>query len=113
MLMLTKKRKIIPIFNYYMTIMSFDKWEDLKGNIPDDIYADPSRGLTIDYDTSCIVCCTPKHQSSVVHEAGHIKNMVWKFIGYTPQRDNDEVDQYLHTYIYEEIMKVLNNHIAK
>lgn len=111
--MLTKKRKLIPIFNYYMTIMIFDKWEELKGNIPDDVYIEPSKGVTIEYNGFCIVCCTPKHQSSVVHEAGHIKNMVWKFIGYTPQRDNDEVDQYLHTYIYEEIMKVLNNHIAK
>jgi hypothetical protein len=96
-----------------MTIMIFDKWEELKDNIPDDVYSIPARGVTIEYTGSCIVCCTPKYQSSVVHEAGHIKNMVWKFIGYTPQRDNDEVDQYLHTYIYEEIMKVLNNHIAK
>lgn len=113
MLMLTKKRKIIPIFNYYMTILIFDKWEDLKGNIHEDIYADPARGVTIEYDGSCIVCCTPNHKSSVVHEAGHIKNLVWKHIGYTPIRDNDEVDQYLHTYIYEEIMKVLDKHLEK
>ena len=111
--MLTKKRKLIPIFDYCMTILIFDTWEDLEGSIPDDIYVVPARGVTIEYDGYCIVCCTPKHQSTVVHEAGHIKNMVWKYIGYTPQIDNDEVDQYLHTYIYEEIIKVLNKHIAK
>lgn len=111
--MLTKKRKVIPIFDYVMTVLIFDEWEDLKGNIPNEIYTDPARGVTIEYDTSCIVCCTPKYESSIVHEAGHIKNLVWKYIGYTPQRDNDEVDQYLHTYIYEEIIKVLNKHKAK
>ena len=113
MLMLTKKRKLIPIFDYCMTIIIFDNWEDLKNSIPNDVYSDPARGVTIEYDDYCIVCCTPKHRSSIVHEAGHIKNLVWKYIGYTPQRDNDEVDQYLHTYIYEEIIKVLEKHIAK
>lgn len=29
--------------------------------------------------------------SSIVHEAEHIKNHIWQYIGYTPQRDNDEV----------------------
>ena len=111
--MLTRKRKIIPIFNYTMTILIFDYWEDLEGNIPKEIYDDPARGVTIEYEASCIVCCTPKYESSIVHEAGHIKNLVWKHIGYTPQRDNDEVDQYLHTYIYEEIIKVLNRHKVK
>jgi hypothetical protein len=27
--------------------------------------------------------------------------------------DNDEVDQYLHTYIYEVILKALNKHLAQ
>lgn len=113
MLMLTKKRKLIPIFEYPMTIIIFDEWEDLENSIPNEIYREPSRGITIEYDKSCIVCCTPKYQSSIVHEAGHIKNLVWKYIGYFPQRDNDEVDQYLQTYIYNEIKKVLNKHLVK
>lgn len=95
-----------------MTILIFDDWEDLKGYIPEDIFSKPSRGVTIDYEGRCTVCCTPKHSSSVVHEAGHIKNLIWEYIGYTPMVDNDEVDQYLHTYIYEQIMKVLNKHVV-
>ena len=95
-----------------MTILIFDDWEDLKGYIPDDIFSKPSRGVTIDYEGRCTVCCTPKHSSSVVHEDGHIKNLIWEYIGYTPMVDNDEVDQYLHTYIYEQIMKVLNKHVV-
>jgi hypothetical protein len=95
-----------------MTILIFDDWEDLKGYIPEDIFNTPSRGVTIDYEGHCTVCCTPKHSSSVVHESGHIKNLIWEYIGYTPMVDNDEVDQYLHTYIYEQIMKVLNKHMV-
>lgn len=110
--MITKRKHLIPIFEYPITILIFDDWEDLKGYIPDDIFSKPSRGVTIDYEGHCTVCCTPKHSSSVVHEAGHIKNLIWEYIGYTPMVDNDEVDQYLHTYIYEQIMKVLNKHMV-
>lgn len=95
-----------------MLILIFDDWEDLKGYIPGEVYAIPGKGVTIDYNGHCTVCCSPKHQSSVVHEAGHIKNLIWKYIGYTPNIDNDEVDQYLHTYIYEQIMKDINKHLV-
>ena len=95
-----------------MTILIFDQWEDLKGYIPEDIFNKPARGVTIDFEGKCTVCCTPKYSSSVVHEAGHIKNLIWEYIGYTPMVDNDEVEQYLHTYIYEQIMRVLNKHMV-
>lgn len=111
--MITKRKFRIPIFHYPMTIIVFDEWKELESHIPKDIFESEARGVTIEFEASCIVCCTPKFQSSVVHEAGHIKNLVWKYIGYTPQRDNDEVDQYLHTYIYEEIMKVMDKHLTK
>ena len=96
-----------------MTILIFDDWEDLKGYIPEDVFNVPARGVTIEYDDYCIVCCTPKYTSSIVHEAGHIKNLIWKHIGYTPMVDNDEVDQYLHTYLYEQIEKALKKHMVK
>ena len=57
-----------------MTILIFDDWDDLKGFIPEDIFSKPSRGVTIEYEGHCVVCCTPKYVSSIVHEAGHIKN---------------------------------------
>lgn len=49
-------------------------------------------------------------RSSIVHEAEHIKNHIWQYIGYTPQRDNDEVDAYLLTYIYNKITQVFYKH---
>lgn len=111
--MITKRKHLVPIFDYVVKILIFDDWEDLKPFIPDEIYKIPSRGVTIEYEDYCIVCCSPKYKSSIVHEAGHIKNLVWKSIGYTPIRDNDEVDQYLHTYIYNVIMRVLDKHLEK
>lgn len=112
--MLTKRRVKIPIFNYLMFVYVFDEWEDLKDNIPNEMYDVPNcKGVTIDYDTYCIIYAPSdvKYKSTLVHESGHVTNLVWKYIGYIPQRDNDEVDQYLHTYIFEEIEKVINKHL--
>ena len=114
--MLTKRKVKIPIFNYLMYVYVYDYWENLKGNIANNIYTQPNtNGLTIEYEDYCIVCC-PANTNKVgvvLHESGHVKNLVWKYIGYTPQRDNDEVDQYLHQYIFEEINKIINKHLTK
>lgn len=48
--------------------------------------------------------------SSIVHEAEHVKNRIWEYIGYTPQRDNDEVDAHLLTYIYDKIASIFYKH---
>lgn len=32
--MITQKKIIIPIFDYKLTIVIFDKWKELKGIIP-------------------------------------------------------------------------------
>lgn len=39
-----------------------------------------------------------------------LKNSIWRYIGYTPQADNDEVDAYLLTYIYKKITDVFYKH---
>ena len=105
---------IIPLA-YGLAKLTIKKevWEELKNHIPEELFKVPARGITIDFEDYCVVCCTPKYSTSVVHEAGHIKNLIWKYIGYAPMVDNDEVDQYLHTYIYEVILKALNKHLAQ
>lgn len=40
----------------------------------------------------------------------HKNILIWQYIGYTPQRDNDEVDAYLLTYIYDKITQVFYKH---
>lgn len=57
-----------------------------------------------------LVAVNSRRGSSIVHEAEHIKNHIWQYIGYTPQRDNDEVDAYLLTYIYDKITQVFYKH---
>lgn len=114
--MLTKRRFKIPIFNYLMFVYVFDVWEDLKNNIPNNVYDDKNtKGVTIEYDDHCIICVpsNTKYKSTLVHESGHVKNLVWKYIGYTPQRDNDEVDQYLQSYIFEVIENIIEKHLTK
>lgn len=114
--MLTKRKVKIPIFNYLMYVYVYDYWEDLENSIAKDIYSQPNtNGLTIEYDNYCVVCCPASinKKGIVLHESGHVKNLVWKYIGYVPQIDNDEVDQYLHQYIFEKIEKIINNHLTK
>lgn len=35
---------------------------------------------------------------------------MWEWIGYRPMADNDEVDAYVVTYIYEKIVDVFYKH---
>lgn len=111
--MITKKRVNIPIFNYTIIIVFYDNWSELKGIIEDDLYKEgSSKGITINYNTYSLVCIDKKHYSTIVHEAGHLVNAIWRYIGYEPSRDNDEPSQYLLTYIFEKILEVYNKHIT-
>lgn len=110
--MITKKRLKIPIFNYTVLVTIFDKWSDLEGILDDDIYHEgSSAGITVTWDNNySLVCVRSNAYSTIVHEAGHLVNRIWKYIGYTPQRDNDEPSQYLLTYIFERIEEVWQKH---
>lgn len=109
--MITRKRINIPIFNYTIIIVIFDKWSDLIDILPDNIYHEgSSTGITVNYGNYSLVCIDKKKYSTIVHEAGHLVNSIWRFIGYTPSRDNDEPSQYLLTYIFEKIEEVWKKH---
>ena len=111
--MITKKRVNIPIFNYTIIIVFYDNWSELKGIIDDDLYNQgSSRGITINYGYHSLVYINKKHYSTIVHEAGHLVNAIWRHIGYEPSRDNDEPSQYLLTYIFEKMLEVYNKHIT-
>lgn len=62
------------------------------------------------HEIGSLVAINSKRGSSIIHEAEHIKNSIWRYIGYTPQEDNDEVDAYLITYIYDKITSVFYKH---
>lgn len=104
--MVTQKKINIPIFDYKLTIVIFDKWEEVEHLF--DGGPEPRAIVKSQYGAS-LVAVNSKSESSIVHEAEHIKNNIWDFIGYRPQRDNDEVDAYLITYIYNKIVDVFHS----
>ncbi len=110
--MITHKKINIPIFNYKLTIIILDSWEESKNKSPfQDEDLENTRAITISNNVGgSIVAILSGCQSSIVHEAVHIKNNIWKYIGYEPQANNDEIDAYLVTYIYEKIMEVYRRH---
>lgn len=109
--MVTRKKIKVPIFNYLIDTIIFDDWSDLYGILDKDVYEEgSSRGITVNYGNYSLVCINKKHFSTIVHEAGHLVNSIWRFIGYEPSRDNDEPSQYLLTYIFERIEDVWKKH---
>lgn len=82
----------------------------LEGSIPQDEMDTEANAITISAYGASLVAVNSRRGSSIVHEAEHIKNHIWQYIGYTPQRDNDEVDAYLLTYIYDKITQVFYKH---
>lgn len=108
--MITQKKIMIPIFNYRLTIVIFDNWSEMDKFLPPEEMKRESKAITISQDGISLVAVNSKRGSSIVHEAEHVKNSIWEFIGYEPQRDNDEVDAYLITYIYTKITEVFYKH---
>lgn len=113
--MISKKKIIIPIYKYKLTIVIFDNWDEIKSLLKDYISNDEeeANAITINQYGASLVAVNAKRGSSIVHESCHIMNNVWRFIGYNPDRDNDEVSAYLLTYIYEKIVDVFYKHPRK
>ena len=105
--MITQKKMTVPIFDYKLTIVIFDKWDEVSHLF--DGGPEP-KAITATRYGAALVAVNSKRGSSIVHEAEHIKNAIWSYIGYTPQRDNDEADAYLLTYIYNKITDVFYRH---
>lgn len=111
--MVTQKKINIPIFDYKLTIVITDTWEEVESKLPNqDVDLDSTRAITFSNKLigASFVAVRSDCHSSIVHEAVHIKNNLWDYIGYSPQADNDEIDAYLVTYIYEKIMDVFRKH---
>lgn len=108
--MVTQKRMIIPIFNYKLAVVIYDDWDEVRHLDSDENRNYPPKGFTKWQYGSALVAINAKHGSTIVHEAEHVKNLIWEYIGYRPQADNDEVDAYLLTYIYNKMTDVFYKH---
>ena len=69
--MITQKKITIPIFNYKLTIVIFDKWEEVAHLF--DGGPEPKAITASQYGAS-LVAVNSKRGSSIIHEAEHIKN---------------------------------------
>lgn len=115
--MITKKNVMIPIFNVAMTIVIFDKYEEiLEWKCVKDLGEDDikSPGLTIcGYERNCTVFIEKSNMiSTICHEAHHIRTFVFESIGYTPSLKEDEFGAYLIAWISERIYEVMKRHNA-
>lgn len=108
--MTTKRNLIIPIFEYKLTVIIFDDWEEITYLLSQEDANIEAKAETLSTYGASLVLVNSRRGDSIVHEAGHIKNAIWRYIGYEPMRDNDEVDQYLVTYIYAKIRDVFYKH---
>lgn len=108
--MITQRKMVIPIFNYKLSVVIFDKWEECSKFLPPEEMEIEANAITMMNYGAALVAVNSKRETSIVHEAEHVKNAIWKYIGYTPQRDNDEVDAYLLSYIYKKISEVFYKH---
>lgn len=107
--MITRKKMNIPIFDYGLTVIIYDNWEEVMHLFNDDNKFRPKAITKFSYGNA-VVGIDVNYGGSIVHEAEHVKNAIWEYIGYKPQVDNDEVDAYLLTYIYKKITDVYYRH---
>ena len=103
--MITKKKLTIPIFEVKLTVVIFDNFDEVKYLAGDTA----SKGFITYSDDfgSILVGVRSDRPDTIAHESEHIKNVIWRYIGYESQEDNDEVDAYLVGYIYNRIASVL------
>lgn len=78
--------------------------------LPEEEMKEEAKAITLSNHGASLVAINSKKGSSIVHEAVHIKNAIWRYIGYNTQIDNDEIDAYLVTYIYKKIVDVFYKH---
>ena len=109
--MLTHKVIIVPIYRYALRIVVFDDFKEVVETFPEVKHND-SKGTVIDYGDKSMICVPPDDIPTVVHECEHVKNSIWKRIGFIPTPENDEPDAYLLEYLYKEVMKIVKKHLA-
>lgn len=111
--MLTEKAFKVPIYDYRVEVVIFDDFKEVMNKYPH-IATREMKGCAAE----CIGLPVSKlivphnDKSTLVHELEHIKNIIWKHIGYTPQVGNDEPDAYLMSYLVEQTDKVIDKHLA-
>lgn len=111
--MLTEKNIHIPIYDFKVEICVFSDIKEAKEKYPE-YMEDGILACTLEYIgcSKCKLIIPCNDYPSVVHELEHVKNLVWKVKGYTPQNNNDEPDAYLIGWLFGQVDKVIKKHLA-
>lgn len=110
---MTKGKFKIPIYDFTVEVYVFDHIEEAVDKFPG-LVDNEMLGCTIEHVNSprCRLVIPSNRMSTVVHELEHVKNIVWKYIGYEVKVGNDEPDAYLMSYLFEQVEKILKKHLA-
>lgn len=109
--MLTQKVITVPIYRYTLRIVVFDSFKEVVKAFPE-VRDNDSKGAVLDYGDKSMICVPHDDIPTIVHECEHVKNSIWKRIGFIPTYENDEPDAYLIEYLYKEVMKIVKKHLA-
>lgn len=107
--MITKKIIKVPIYDYKVTIIVSDTFEEANKLYPE---MHQCNACVLESPTESVIVIPPNQLGILAHECVHLKNNIWTYIGYKPTSDNDEVDAYLIQYLYNEVYKVVDKHIS-
>jgi hypothetical protein len=109
--MLTERSFKVPLYEFTVEVKVFDKVEEVRAKFSD-VFDSSMLGCTLEHIDCprCTLIIPATGLSTIVHELEHVKNLIWKYIGYTPQASNDEPDAYLIGYLFEQVEKILKIH---
>lgn len=106
--MITKKTIKVPIYDYRVIIVVADTLKEVYKIYPDIDYE--GKACVAEYTNYSIIAIPPYQPEIIAHECVHLKNCIWKYIGYKPEANNDEVDAYLVGYLFDQVSKVVAKH---
>jgi hypothetical protein len=115
--MIHRKRERFPIYtSIFLDIVIADTSKEVnelfENKKQEEFYACVSKE-SFEFDNRwfhgiTIVLCTEQDEitpSIIVHEAVHIKNMLWDYLGIKSKYKNDEHEAYFIEWLFEEISK--------
>ena len=106
--MITKKTIKVPIYDYRVIIVVADTLKEAYKIYPDIDYE--GKACVAEYTNYSIIAIPPNQPEIIAHECVHLKNCIWKYIGYKLEANNDEVDAYLVEYLFDQVSKVVAKH---
>lgn len=109
--MKTTRKINVPIYNFTIYFTVFDKWEEVSKIFGSETNQREGFLLTSSqYPTILKMYTDSACENNVVHEAIHIKNIIFDTIGHKCDYDNDEPETYLVEYLYDKLIKVFKLH---